>query len=316
MNADNTIAVNNLDPSIVGETAAVATSCLWTINSLFFASAGKRIGSFSVNAYRIIMAVGFLVLTHVILLGTILPIATNGQWFWMGLSGVVGLGIGDFGYFAALVAIGPRRSVLVMALSPIFAAVGAYLMLGETIPAFDIVGMIITLAGVIVVILEREEQSGELPVAKKSKVYGVLFGLIAAAGQGSGLVFAKKGIDLYPQMTLDPLSATLMRMILAALALWVVLPIAGRWPELRSAAKNRKGIRDTTAAAILGPFLGVTLSMFAVTYTQTGVAQTLLSLMPVMIIPVVWVLYRQRTSWRGILGALTAVIGVAILFLV
>jgi hypothetical protein len=51
-------------------------------------------------------------------------------------------------------------------------------------------------------------------------------------------------------------------------------------------------------------------------FRSAGVAQTLLSLMPVMIIPVVWMLYRQRTSWRGILGALTAVIGVAILFLV
>ena len=63
------------------------------------------------------MAVGLLVIAHAILLGTILPLATNGQWFWMGMSGVVGLGIGDFGYFSALVTIGPRRSVLLMALS-------------------------------------------------------------------------------------------------------------------------------------------------------------------------------------------------------
>jgi drug/metabolite transporter (DMT)-like permease len=148
------------------------------------------------------------------------------------------------------------------------------------------------------------------------KSYGVLFGLIAAAGQGGGLVLAKKGIDLYPEMTLDPLSATLMRMILGATALWVALLIAGRWPELRLAAKNRKGVRETTAAAILGPFLGVTLSMVAVTFTQTGVAQTLLSLMPVMIIPIVWLLYKQKTSRRGVLGAVTAVIGVAMLFLI
>jgi drug/metabolite transporter (DMT)-like permease len=161
-----------------------------------------------------------------------------------------------------------------------------------------------------------KEKSGELPVPKKLKGYVVLFGLIAAAGQGSGLVFAKKGIDLHSGVTLGPLSTTLMCMILAALALWVVLPIAGGWPELRTAAKNSEGIRDTTAVAVLCPSLGVTLSMFAVTYTQTGVAQTLLSLMPVMIIQVVWTLCAQRTSWRGILGALTAVIGVAIPLLI
>jgi drug/metabolite transporter (DMT)-like permease len=61
--------------------------------------------------------------------------------------------------------------------------------------------------------------------------------------------------------------------------------------------------------------MGVTLSMVAVTYTETGVAQTLMSLMPVLIIPMVWIRFKQKTSWRGILGAAIAVIGVSILFL-
>jgi drug/metabolite transporter (DMT)-like permease len=72
----------------------------------------------------------------------------------------------------------------------------------------------------------------------------------------------------------------------------------------------------TAAAAFIGPFLGVTLSMVAVTYTETGIAQTLMSLMPVLIIPLVWIVHKQRTSWRGMLGAVIAVIGVAILFLI
>jgi drug/metabolite transporter (DMT)-like permease len=305
-----------LDASIVGEAAAVTTSCLWTISSLFFTSAGKRIGSLSVNAYRTIMAVGFLVLTHTILLGTILPIASNEQWFWMGASGVIGLGIGDAGLFAAYITIGPRRSVLVMALAPIFASIGAYLMLGETIPAFAILGIAITLAGVIIVILEEEEHSGEAPVSKKLKSYGVFFALIGALGQGIGLVFAKKGIDLNSEMILNPLSATLMRMILGALFVWIVMVIAGRFPELSKALKSKQGMTDTAIAALIGPFMGVTLSMVAVTYTETGVAQTLMSLMPVLIIPTVWILYKQKTSWRGILGAAIAVIGVGILFLI
>jgi drug/metabolite transporter (DMT)-like permease len=58
----------------------------------------------------------------------------------------------------------------------------------------------------------------------------------------------------------------------------------------------------------------MTLSMVALTYTQAGIAQTLMSLMPVFIIPVIWIVYKEKTSWRGILGALVAIIGVAILF--
>lgn len=301
---------------MIGESAALATSCLWTVSSLFFTSAGRKIGSLSLNAYRTVIAVGFLVVAHLILLRTILPSASGGQWFWMGMSGIVGLGIGDSGLFAAYVLIGPRRSVLLMALAPIFASLGAYLMLGEVLPTLAIIGIAITLAGVVLVILEGEERSGETRLSQKLKVYGVLLGLIAAIGQGVGLVLAKKGIDFNSAMTLNPLSATLMRMVLGAISVWVVMLLAGRLPELRRALNNNEGMRLTVAAAFIGPFLGVTLSMVAVTYAQTGVAQTLLSLMPVLIIPLVWIRYGQKTSWRGILGALVAVFGVAILFLI
>jgi zinc transporter ZupT len=43
------------------------------------------------------MAVGFLAVAHVVLLGTVIPNATNEHWFWLGVSGIIGLGIGDFG---------------------------------------------------------------------------------------------------------------------------------------------------------------------------------------------------------------------------
>ena len=305
----------HLDPNIVGEFAALATSCLWTITSLFFTSAGKKIGSLSVNAYRMIIAVGFLAVAHVILLGTVVPLANSTQWFWMGASGIVGLVIGDGGLFAAYVTIGPRRSVLVMALAPIFAIIAAYLMLGEIIPQLALVGIAVTLTGVIVVVLEAEERAGEVTVSKKLKAYGLLSALIGAVGQGVGLVLSKKGINLIPDTTLNPLSATLMRLSLGAASIWLVLLVMGKWPQLRGAIGNKEGISNTAAGAFLGPFLGITLSMIAVTYTQTGVAQTLMSLMPVLIIPTVWIRYGQRTSWRGVMGAAIAVVGVAVLFL-
>jgi drug/metabolite transporter (DMT)-like permease len=307
--------VSELDLSLLGETAAVSTSCLWTISSVLFTSAGRKIGPLSLNAYRTLVAVGFLVVAHAVLFRAILPMASSAQWFWMGASGVVGLGIGDSTLFAAYVTIGPRRSLLVYASAPIFASIGAYLMLGETIPTLAIVGIALTLAGIVIVLLEREH-SGEIRLSKKLESYGVFFALVGAAGQGVGLVLAKKGIDLYPEMSLDPLSATLMRMTLGAISLWAVLLIVGRLPELRRAFHNSKGMTQTVAAAFLGPFLGVTLSMIAVTYAETGIAQTLMSLMPVLIIPVMWVLYKQKTSHRGVLGAIIAVIGVSILFIV
>ena len=304
-----------LDPNLIGEAAAVVTATLWTFNTLLFTSASKKLGPLNVNAYRIIMAIGFLAAAHIILLGTLIPNASNEHWLWLGISGIIGLGIGDFGLFSAFVTLGPRRTVLIMALSPIFASIGAYILTGETISATAIIGISVTLAGIIIVILEREDRSGEQAVTNSLKTRGLALALVGAIGQGIGLAFSKKGISLDPNAPINPLSATLMRMVFAAIFVWISLTVVGKLPELRRAPSDKTGMKHTAAAAFIGPFLGVTLSMVAVTFTEAGIAQTLMSLMPVMIIPVVWVLNKQRTSWRGVLGALIAVVGVAIIFL-
>jgi drug/metabolite transporter (DMT)-like permease len=187
-------------------------------------------------------------------------------------------------------------------------------MLGENIGELAVLGIVITLVGVVTVILEEEERSGEARSARRQRVAGVVFGLVGAMGQGIGLTLSKKGIDLNPTVTLNPLSATLMRLLLGALFIWFLALLSGRLRSVFAAPRDIDAIKNTAIASFLGPYLGITLSMVAVTFTETGVAQTLLSLMPVMIIPVVWVSHHQKTSWRGILGALVAVLGVTIIF--
>ena len=311
--------MRNLDSNLVGESAAILTSCFWTFSSLLFTSAGRRFGSFSVNAYRTIMAIGLLGCAHVVLLGTLLPLASSEQWFWMGLSGVVGLGIGDFGLFAAYVTIGPRRSVLIQSSAPIFASLGAFLVLGETFSPLAMIGVAVTMAGIIIVLVEKEEnhkgQQKESPSERRRKSWGVFFGLISAMGQGFGAVLSKKGMYLDVTIAMNPLSAAFIRMMVTGLFVWAIAIIGGKLPELHRAVKDRTGIKYTVAGALVGPFVGMTLSMVAIASTETGIAQTLMSLSPVLIIPVIWVIYREKTNWRGILGAFVAIVGVAILFL-
>jgi drug/metabolite transporter (DMT)-like permease len=299
----------------MGESAAILTSCLWTGSSLLFTSAGKRIGAFSVNVYRTTMAIVLLVCAHAVFLGAVLPVASGAQWLWMGLSGIVGLGIGDLGLFAAYVTIGPKRTVLVQASSPIFASMSAFLAFGETFSLLALVGVAVTLTGIVVVLLEREETSEEQSASAKRKSRGLFFALISAMGQGFGVVLSKKGMYVGVDEAMNPVSAALIRMLLAGLFIWTCAFFARKLPELHDAARDREGIKYAAAGALVGPVVGMTLSMVAIANAEAGVAQTLMSLMPVFIIPVTWIIYRERTSWRGILGAAVAVTGVAILFL-
>lgn len=319
-----------MEQHLVGETAAIVVSLFWSLCSILFAYAGNRIGVWSLNAIRMLMALGLLGTAHIILLGTIIPAANQGQWFYMGLSGIIGLALGDVGYFGCLLYLGPRKGVLVMSTHPIVSALVGFAVLHEVLGPWAILGMALCLSGVALVVLEREEPEEEKPKKKrfkgadpkangKNKVYGVVLGTVGSIAQGVGLVISKYGmLDAASNEAdpLDPLSATFMRIVVAVIFFWIAMLVVRKMPEVLKGFKDRKAIGSMFGGAIFGPFMGVWLSMVAVSYALAGIAATLMSLMPIMIIPIVWLLYRQGTNWRGILGAIIAIIGVAVIFLV
>ena len=299
-----------MEPHLIGETAALSTSMLWTVSSILLSSAGKRIGVLSVNAIRISIAVLLIGTAHLIIFGTFLPMATRPQWIYLSLSGFLGLAIGDLGYLGSLVLIGPRKGVLLASMAPIFSTISAYFILGEILGPWTLSGIFLTLLGIIIVIMEKKSDTGN--ISEGNRILGVFSGLIGAIGQGVGLTLSKYGMVNIESTPLNPLSAALIRMISAVFIIWIVFVI---FKKPFSVIRDKKAMMLTTGGAVTGPFLGVWLSMIAVTYTVAGVASTLMSLMPVLIIPVVWILYKEKTNLRGILGALIAVIGVAILFM-
>jgi len=323
---------------IIGEIAAIVVSLFWSLCSILFAYAGKRIGVWSLNAIRMLMALGLLSAAHIIVLGTIIPAANQGQWFYLGLSGIIGLSLGDLGYFGCLVCLGPRKGVLVMSTNPIFSAIIGFAVLHEVLEIWAIVGMALCLVGVAWVIMEVEpeqektqdkkgsktkakapEVSSGLGLSeKKKKIYGVLLGTAGSVGQGVGVVISKYGMITAasdPDVALNPLSATFMRILVALIFFWVGMLVIGKMPEVMKGFKDRKAVSSMFGGAIFGPFMGVWLSMVAISYALVGIASTLMSLMPIMIIPIVFILYRQKTNWRGIVGACIAILGVAIIFL-
>jgi drug/metabolite transporter (DMT)-like permease len=306
-----------MEGELLGNTAAVIVSLLWTTCSILFSSAGKRIGALSVNTIRISAAVGLLLTAHVILVGALLPSATGSQWFYMGLSGLVGLAIGDIGYIGALVLIGPRRGVLLMSTAPIFAALAAYGMLGEALGVWALAGVAVTMSGVMMAVMDVNDpgEAQNLPRDKLAMGYGLA--VLGSVCQGVGLVLSKYGMQgIDGAEPIGALPATLMRMLVGAASMWIIVLALGRVGEIRNGAKDRGAVGRTLTGAVTGPFLGVWLSMVAISNAPIGVAQTLMSLMPIMVIPVVWVVYKQRTGWRGIAGACIAIAGVAMLFVV
>jgi drug/metabolite transporter (DMT)-like permease len=174
----------------MGELAALGTSILWSFTSMLFTFASRRVGPMIVNRIRLIFAVIFILLTHLILRGELIPSGTNPErLFWLGTSGIVGLVIGDACLFQAFVLVGTRLSMLLLALAPIISTLFAWIFLGEVLDLMELIAILITVVGIVWVVQESHQQENQ--VSKKEFVTGILFGIGGAFGQALGLVTAK-----------------------------------------------------------------------------------------------------------------------------
>lgn len=197
-----------------------------------------------------------------------------------------------------------------MSFAPGLSAIMGYFFLSERISFLGITGMIITLMGIILVVSERNKS----PETKyKMTPIGFFNGFMGAAGQAGGLVFAKLAFD---QGNINGFVATFIRIFSSVIIFLPVLLIFRKYNNpLKTYKNNIKAFGSTLGGTVFGPYLGITFSMIAITYTKVGIAATLMSTMPVIMLPLVKYIYKDKLGWRAIIGAFITVAGVAILFL-
>jgi drug/metabolite transporter (DMT)-like permease len=157
----------------LGESFALMTAALWSVSSVVFTEATRKIGSVRVNVTRLLMGVFCLIV--VIWIWDIDTNLTVAQGTNLALSGLVGLAIGDSFLFKAFEQIGARLSMLILSSAPGIAAVAAFVFLGENLPFLGVVGMITTIAGVSLVIFERSAQAAH---PQRIRWTGILFAFI------------------------------------------------------------------------------------------------------------------------------------------
>ena len=298
-----------------GEIAGVLTAVFWTVTSMAFESAGKKVGSLAVNLIRLVMAFFFIGFYSLVVRGFFFPSdATLYQWEWLAVSGLVGFVIGDLLLFQAFVVIGARISMLMMSLAPPFAALVGWLILGEVLSPVKWLGMAVTMTGIVIVILKREKSEENGTIVKRLKsgysVQGILLAIGGAIGQATGLVLSKKGMGEY-----DAFSASQIRVLAGIAGFTILFFFMKRWPRVWAALKHRSAMKRITLGAFFGPFLGVSFSLLAVQHTETGIAATLMAISPVLIIAPAVIVFHEKVNWKEILGAVITVGGVALFFL-
>ncbi len=295
----------------MGELAGLLTSVFWAMSSVFFTQGGRRIGSINVNRIRLFFAVFLVMLAHLVTLGTPFPLNAGYQrWMWLGLSGIVGLALGDSLTFQAYVLIGNRLGTLMVSLSPVVGVLIGWTLLGEHLSLAEIGGIALSIGGVALVVMKGHDRNG-LPHDRRHYIFGILFGLGGAACQAIGLVLAKQGLaGNYPAI-----SGLMIRMLISLIVIWAIAVVMGQVRSTLAAARDGVALRAVGSGAVVGPFIGVWLSLVAVQYTYVGIASTLTSLAPIFVLPISRFIFKEKVSSWAVIGTLIALAGVAVIFL-
>lgn len=304
--------------------AALAASLLWACSAVAWSLSGRRVGSVAVVAIRTVLAVAILLPVYWILSGHPLPTRLADQPFWLlAASGALGVGLADICIFRGLLLIGPRLGMLITCLmTPIMTAGVAYAAVGEKLNMWALAGIAMTVAGVAWVVSDPHGKKG-WPVHDRHFKHGVLLCLAAAcigacSNVLSRMAFAPELRKMYfsqVQNSADTYSAAFLRVLAGGVVIWLLLPLLGRVRATFTGFANKKAMLTILAGTVVGPVVGIWMSMVAFSGTKSGIAAALINTSPIFLIPIAFLAYGEKPTLRSLTGTAVAMAGVFLLLL-
>ncbi len=304
--------------NLSGELIALITTLCWSLGIFPFTEAAKRIGSAPLNQYRLLLA--WIIISIILFFWNDLnfvELFTEPQpyhFIFLGLSGIIGFSIGDYCSFNSFKLLGPKLASLYTTFAPGAALLIGYIALNESVNLIGIFGILITVSGVIWLTLSKKDSNAATQVGYTRDKRGIIYGIIGALCQGTGLVLSKYGMDYY-EVKLQTMHAVWIRLLFAFSAAFIVSLLAGK---LKANSKpiftnEKNNLLFLFFGTILGPVMGVTLSLFAIQKLEVAVAQTIFALLPLFVLPISLIIYKERITSQSVFACLLALVGVLLL---
>lgn len=300
---------------------ALLTTVSWSIGIFPFTEAAKRMGANPLNHFRLLLATLILLVLAFAAdpsgFSEMFSSQRTQAWIWLGLSGIIGLTIGDYFGFAMFAILGPRTGSVLTTFAPGAALAVGMVLTGDRLSITGIIGMLVTIFGVIAISLSRNERKSIPESRHGSLAKGIIFGVLAAFCQGAGLALAKKGLvpSYAGQPDVHPFQATFIRMSTATASLFLLTSVQRGWSSLMPSFRGdgRTGMKYAVLGTLFGPVIGVSLSLATVARLEASVAQTVFSLVPVFVLLITLAYHKQPLRWQTAAGVFVAVAGVIIL---
>jgi drug/metabolite transporter (DMT)-like permease len=292
---------------IHGQLLGLVIALCWAQNSLVYSYVGRSVGSKTVAHIRLWIAVPMAFAVHLLFTGTWFPLGLPTEvYVSLIISGVLGFFIADVLIFQSYVELGPRETLVIMTSSPIFTAVISRLTVGEVLSVLQTLGILVTVAGVILVIY-----SDRRGTAKHVSVKGILIAFGGSLTQAVAMVSARAGmID-----QVHPVSGNLLRMSAGFIGLIIYALVRGEFINDFKRMSSMKHISLISSAAFAGPVLAIALTLYAITLAPTGVITAITQISPILLLPIERFVFKRKITTASLAGTIVAIGGTLILVL-
>ena len=287
---------------------ALGAAACWALGSVMSVTPSRHLGAFAFTRWRMAMVA--------VMLWTV--VAVQGSWHsfnghaWgvMGVSGLIGIFIGDTALFSAINRLGPRRAGVLFATHAAFSAALGFALLDERMSIQALLGGVLTLAGVMLaIVLGRHKDETHAWEANHGQVgVGVALVLLAALCQSVGSLIAK------PVMAqqVDPIMASAVRVSVATAAHGVLL-LAGFMAARAHQAPTARVLAQTGLNGFIAMGIGMTLVLLALEQGDVGMVAILSSVSPILVLPLLWLQLKRAPAPGAWLGAILTVVGTALI---
>ncbi|TQV74042.1 DMT family transporter [Aliikangiella marina] len=287
-----------------GEIAALTTAFCWALATVYFRQLGHAFSPLTLNLWKGILSI---VCLSFVLIGFSPSLPELKYVYWLLISGVIGIGIGDTAFFAALNRLGERNTLLVAeTLAPIFTALLAIIWINEWLTPIQWLAIAVVLLGVDIVLRCKKSRSPSQPIS----LTGLSLAAIAALCQASGAVI---GRFVLTRSDIDPATASLIRLIGGiAVVIFVLLVTRKSWLPKKPADANVW--RLLVLATFIGTFLALILQMYAFSQTQAAIVQSLFATCIIFSL-LIAKLQGQPVTPKAVIGSFIAIAGVSLIFI-
>lgn len=297
--------------ALIGELAALAAAAIFSITSVCYTFAGRKINAITSIAMSLPTSWLMIIIIHRLTLGEFFPSNTTvAQWFYLGMSGILAFVISSYFMLNAYQYIGPRLTMLIATLTPIAGALLAWIFLGQSLPPDAIIGIAVVTFGIVWVVAERGQTNTNN--LKVDTGRGVTYATLGTLAQAAAFVFASQGLaGGFP-----PVSATLLRITVGVIALWTFIAFQGNIKSTATIFNHDLNLfLLLTAAALTGPVIAGSLVLLSFRYIPVGVSTTLSHTTAIFLLPIGYFVFKERITLRAVIGTVITVIGIGILFI-